>query len=315
MVKHAVAQGGGACTVPLVHSVDEVVRAPLDADVVWLRISNHGEANVHAGVDQDAIGAIDIPPNGVFGGAGGVEAAGVDLVEVVLDDPVAEFTDGAHLAVGPLLEVQSRLSVDVLERESEELLRGRMRVVAVQHGIGCVRASRKLGLVGVGDFQVVYAPRNEGLELGDRNVGREREVGAHLGLGDGSGKSVGGLFKGDLDSGLARAGSPVQTILRTILGSLDALQNGPVAVFHDPHSSVVKVQEYVVRHVIDSDSFEAGGGGVVHSVVDGMQVLVASRAGNGLEGTVEQGGDHVPDFGTQDVDDLVYAVAGCRVDA
>jgi hypothetical protein len=104
-------------------------------------------------------------------------------------------------------------------------------------------------------------------------------------------------------------------MLRTILGSLDALQNGLVTVSDDPGSTGVKVQEDVVRHVVDSDSFEAVGGGVVHSVVDGMQVLVASRAGDGLEGTVEQGGDHVPDFGTEDVDDLVYAVAGCRVDA
>jgi hypothetical protein len=46
-----------------------------------------------------------------------------------------------------------------------------------------------------------------------------------------------------------------------------------------------------------------------------MQVLVASTAGDGLEGSVEQGCHHVPDFGTEDVDDLVYAVAGCLVDA
>ena len=190
-----------------------------------------------------------------------------------------------------------------------------MWVVTVQDGIGCVRASRKLGLVCVGEFQMVYAPRNEGLELGDGNVGREREVGAHLGLGDGGGKSVGGLFKRDLDSGRALAASPVQTMLRAILESLDALQNGPVAVSDDPGSTGVKVQEDVVRHAVDSDSFEAAGGDVVHNVVDGMQVLVAGRAGDGLEGTVEQGGDHVPDFGTEESDDLVYAVAGFLVDA
>lgn len=195
MVEHAVAQGGGPCTVPLVDSVDEVVRGAVDVDVVWLRIRNHGEANVHAGVDQGAIGAIDIPPNGVFGGAGVVEAPGVDLVEVVLDDPVAAFPRAFDAAGGLLLVVKSRLAVDVLERESEERLGGRMWVLTVQDGLGCVRDSRKLGLVGVENFQMVYAPRNEGLELGDGNVGREREVGAHLGRGDGGGKSVGGLFK------------------------------------------------------------------------------------------------------------------------
>lgn len=107
----------------------------------------------------------------------------------------------------------------------------------------------------------------------------------------------------------------MQAILRTILESLDALQNGSVAVSDNPGSTDVKVQEDVVRHVVDSDRFEAECGDVVHNVVDGMQVLVAGRAGDGLEETVEQGGDHVPDFGTEEGDDLVYAVAGFLVDA
>ena len=301
VVKHAVAQGGGPCTVPLVHSVDEVVRGAPDADVAWLGVRQHGEANVHAGVDEGAVGAIDIPPSGVLGVAGGVEAAGADLVVVVLDDPVAEFALGMDLAVGTLLEVMRRPAVGVLERESAE------------GGIVSAHDSRKLGRAGVGDFQIVYPRRNDRQELSDCYVGRERELGVDPGHGGGGGGgSVGGLFEADLDSGLAVGAGhfPVQAVLGAVLGSLDAVHNGPAAVADDPGAARVLVQEDVVKRVVHSDGFVTACGDVVHDVVDMMQVLVGGTAGDGLERTVQEGREYVLALGTKEGGDLVYVVAG-----
>ena len=164
---------------------------------------------------------------------------------------------------------------------------------------------------------MVYAHRNEGLELSDRNVGRERETGAHLGRGDGGGSGVGGLLKADLDSGLVVGvwRLPVQAMLWTILARLDAPDNGRAAVADDPGASRVLVQEDVVKHVVNSGSLEAVCGDVVHNVVDAVQVLVGGTAGDGLERTGEECGEQVLALCPEEGDDPVYAVAGFGVDA
>ena len=300
MVIHAVAEGGAACVLPLVHSVDEIVGGALDAYVVWFQVRTRCEADVHAGVDEGAVGAIDIPPSGVLGGAGGVEAAGADLVVVVLDDPVAEFALGMDLAVGTLLEVVRRPAVGVLERES------------VAGGIVSAHDSRKLGRAGVGDFQIVYPRGNDRQELSDCYVGRERELCTDPGHGGGGGVSVGGLFEADLDGGLAVGvwHFPVQAVLGAVLGSVDGAHNGPAAVADDPGATRVLVQEDVVKRVVHSDGFVTACGDVVHDVVDMMQVLVGGTAGDGLERTVQEGREYVLALGTEEGGDLVYVVAG-----
>jgi hypothetical protein len=46
-----------------------------------------------------------------------------------------------------------------------------------------------------------------------------------------------------------------------------------------------------------------------------MQVLVYGTAGDGLERAVQEGCEYVLALGTEEGGDLVYVVAGCRVDA